>query len=192
MLQLLAVKAGKLLLLQHARSKKKKSGTRTVLLSCGIGKGLKSIIVNPLSFSFLYLGNFNASGEIRTWDSSRKQGKLQRLVSFQEKGADTSRYAKREEEGKNKDSKFGLLIGVLLIYRDTINSSKSSRGGGWGRVRTARQSGEMQEETYWSINPRTSHEASIMLARSLRFALQQGHCSKRTYTLKYAETQPQL
>lgn len=59
---------------------------------------------------------------------SGQQEKLQGLKVFQRKGADTSRDTKQGEEGEYSYSKFGpLIVGVLLIHRDTINSPKSSQ-----------------------------------------------------------------
>lgn len=46
----------------------------------------------------------------------------------------------------------------------------------------------MQEERYWSKNPRTSQEVYIMLTRALLFALQQGHCSKHTHSSTQGHT----
>lgn len=58
-------------------------------------------------------------------DVSGQQEELQGLKVFHKKAADTSRDTKREEYS---DSKFGpLIVGVLLIHRDTINSPKSSQ-----------------------------------------------------------------
>lgn len=61
-------------------------------------------------------------------DISGQQEERQGLKVSQRKGADTSRDTEREEEeGEYSDSKFGpLIVGVLLIHRDTINSPKSS------------------------------------------------------------------
>ena len=60
-------------------------------------------------------------------DISGQQEELQGLKVSRWKGADTSRDTEREEEGEYSDSKFGpLIVGVLLIHRDTINSPKSS------------------------------------------------------------------
>lgn len=93
---------------------------------------------------------------------------------------------KREREGEYRDSKFGpLIVGVLLIHRDTINSPKSSQ---WVRRGEDSEAGRSREERYWSKNPRMSQETYIMLTRALLFALQQGHCSTHTGVMHQTQT----
>lgn len=83
-------------------------------------------------------------------DISGQQGKLQGLKVFHRKGADTSRDTKQEEQGEYSDSKFGpLIVGVLLIHRDTINSPKSSQ---WVRKGEDSEAGRCKRK---GIDPKT-------------------------------------
>lgn len=82
---------------------------------------------------------------------SGQQEKLQGLKVFQRKGADTSRDTKREEEGEYSDSKFGpLIVGVLLIHGDTINSPKSSH---WVRRGEDSEAGRCRRRSIDPENP---------------------------------------
>lgn len=115
---------------------------------------------------------------------SGQQGKLQGLKVFQRKGADTSRDTKREEDGEYSDSKFGpLIVGVLLIHRDTINSPKSSQ---WVRRGEDSEAGRCRRK---SIDPKTPgcprslhHADQGLTVRPSAGALQQTHTHSQGHT----------